>query len=272
MRSQTPRQLLPRFYIGLMAGLLGSSSVHAGALYPVNTVVEVRWGNPLFPSGSVDQRGMAVPGTTLKTYRTGIFGLEYDVNADPAVDYLPFEALCVDANQGLFTSGTQLYYIQTLASYGPGDGINPHNSWAPGLDVNRKKLLGQLFTIGWDNAMAATPLQPRDSAAIQWAAWEIGRETSTTLSLSNGGVYTTGTNTTVRDRANEYLTFLKANPNTPVTDLLIWSPVRYVNGQLERIAGQEMLTLAPTPEPVHVVIPLAGLLAFVIRRRAVRNS
>lgn len=255
-------------------GLSTASSAFADALYPVDTVVSVKWGNPLFPNGSVDVKGVSY-GTTARTYRSGIFGLQYDEH-DPAgpSGFLPLKGICIDASQSLFGSGvTQLYYIQSLASFGPGDAIQPHSPNAPALDSAKKRLLQQLFTVAYPTP-TSEPSTAVDSAALQWAAWEIGGETLSPLNLGTGNVnISTPTNTTVnavRNRANQYLSQITAG--TAETDLLIWSPVRYniAQSRYERVAGQELLTLAHTPEPAHFAIPVLGMLAFVLRRRAIR--
>lgn len=258
----------------ILLALSASPSAFADALYPVGAVVSVKWGNPLFPNGSVDVRGISY-GTTARTYRSGIFGLQYD-EYDPAgpSGFLPLKGICIDASQSLFGSGvTQLYYIQSLASFGPGDAIQPHSTHAPALDSAKKKLLQQLFTVAYPHP-TSEPATAVDSAALQWSAWEIGGEALSPLNLNDGDVkISTTTNATVnevRSRANQYLSQITAG--TAETDLLIWSPVSY-NKVLERyvrVAGQELLTLAHTPEPAHFAIPVLGMLAFVLRRRAIR--
>ena len=252
-----------------LLGSLGSIAALASSTFPLNQAVNVRWQPPgtissLFPYGSETITGTVVassPGVRSGTFYSGIFGLQYQYNGQ----YNSFAAVCIDANENLFSSGTQLYYVESLANY---PSFGPFtDAPAPYLTAERRKLLGQLFTVAWRDANNSSI----NSSAFQWATWEIGRETRTKsggaldLSLGNGAIsIASGTDSTeVRNKANYYLSLITAT--THVSSLQIWSPVKLLSdGTYQRIAGQELLTL---PEPAHYMALSAAVLMLLIYRR-----
>jgi len=255
-------------------GSFASVAALASSSFPLNQAVNVRWEPPgtissLFPYGSETITGTVVanpPGVRTGTFYSGIFGLQYQYNGQ----YNSFTAVCIDANQDLFT-GTQLYYVESLANY---PSFGPYtDAPAPNLNAERRTLLGQLFTVAWQDANNSSI----NSSAFQWATWEIARETRTKtsgsldLSLGNGAILiSSGTDSTeVRNKANYYLSLI--TPTTDVSSLQIWSPVKILSdGTYQRIAGQELLTL---PEPAHYMALSAAMLMLVIyRRRRARSA
>lgn len=252
----------------LMAVLAIPGSVLADSGFPINEAVNVQYQSNLFPNGYVDAQGTIVgstPGTTSGTFRSGIFGLQYNQPSVPGV-YNPFKAICIDANEHLF-SGTQLYYVQSLASF---PSFGPYTDGpTPSLTPARKLLLEKLFTVAWNDAQTSS----LNSAAFQWAAWEIGREQTAgssagsglNLTLVNGDILTSHTG--VRDQATQFLNRIESS--TVPSSLLILSPVTFIAGSgYVRVSGQELLTLSPVPEPAAMVIPLAaGFALMLIKRR-----
>jgi hypothetical protein len=245
----------------------------ADPYYELNHAYNVRRASNLYVNGYVDIKGQIVPAPTAAgqppvrsgTFRTGVFGLEFE---NPP--YVPFAAVCIDANENLFASGSTLYYIQTLASF---PSFGPFTDGpTPTMTADRKRKLQQLYTVAWKEISGST--DSTDSAAFQWAVWEIARENAATLNVATDGVKITGasagisTMNGVTTRANQFLSWIDPL-RTPETPLAIWSPVqKLADGSYARIKGQELLTLAPVPEAqLHGLLAAAVGIVIVCRKR-----
>lgn len=271
--------LLPYVFRSLICGLALAASLSA---FPVGSPVLVRYDSPFFPYGKVDVTGNA---TNSINAQSGIFGLEYaQANASNAATtgYSDFQAICVDANQTLF-SGTQLYFIESISQYSQ---ILPQTE-PPyvDLDATEKTKLGQLFTVGWNDVRneANATLRAIKSAAFQWAAWNIARDPDMTLSSGpvaiTGATYSGATPTNdkarVQNQANAYLSAITSS--TAVADLMVWTPVQRIANCVgtgancyTRIAGQELLVLVP--EPAFYGVLALGLAAVLQRARQRKAS
>jgi hypothetical protein len=233
--------------------LTATAAVYAAPILPGSTYTVTKQSN-LFPKGKKDVAGATVNGTVGGPFQSGLFGLKAD-----GIDFL---TVCADARENLFSS-SQLYYVETLASF---TSIPPFTDTpTPPMTSDRIRLLQQLYTVAWDLADDNAV----NSAAFQWAVWEIGRETNPALSLTQGAgdkVFITN-NTSVRDKANAFLGMI--NVETPETALLIWSPVKALSGGgYQRVAGQELLTISQVPEPATFLPVLAAAgIGWLIRRR-----
>jgi len=245
----------------LLGFALATGSAWPYPAYPINGTATVQWDSNMFPAGYQNMSGSVIPGPASGPYSVGIFGLEFNTSNDvPDAGYQDFRAICIDASEHLFAGGApQLYYVQTLSSYPAA--IVSGTGYGPTLDAAQRDELAKLFTVGWADAQP-TPKNDVKSAAFQWAAWEIGRETSPTLDVSSGAVQYSN-NDAVRDQANAYLSALQQS-NVTASSVLIWSPVKWENNQYVRVAGQELLTLSPVPEPAHFGVLLAVGVAYLI--------
>lgn len=253
---------------------LSAALAAVASAFPVNTAVTVQRDSPLFPYGSEATWGyVGRPDSSIAATRSGIFGLKASENANGP--FTPFEAICIDANEYLFQT-SQLYYIESLDDFTAIPTYTP--SSLPPLDANQRKLLGQLFTVGWNDVRntADVALRATRSSAFQWAAWNIGRDTD--MTLASGPVrLTTGDSThqAVLAEADRYLAAIQSN--TDVASLQIWSPVRTVTGPngtffYERVWGQELLVFTPTPEPGFYGMLAVGLGGVVLAARRRRKS
>lgn len=250
---------------GTAAFLVLLAGTVVGYAYPSNEAVNVQRQGNVFPQGYTSVDGYATAGN-LRTIHAGIFGLEYDTLA-PGTSYTPFQAICIDASEFLFSSASQLYYVQSLDSFPTFGAVNANST--PSLTAERKRLLEQLFTVAWADAQTSSV----KSAAFQWAAWEIGRETQggssagSTLGLTTGaGDIRITAGAGVSAQANTYLSSITAA--TARASLMIWSPVQQLSdGSFQRVAGQELLTLTPVPEPAHYALLLTAGLAYLISKK-----
>ena len=231
--------------IKLFFGAIATTFALNAAAFLPNTFYTVTKQANLHPVGSVNVQGSPAPGVN-GTYSSGLFGLKAD-----GMDFL---TVCADATETLFSS-SQLYYTQMLSGYN-----SPLSSDGHVLDSTDKSNLQKLFTVAWSAADDSST----KSAAFQWAVWELERETSAQFNLTNGSVK--NNNNSVRQQANTFLGQITAQ--TPETDLMIWIPVKQVTGGYQRVAGQELLTVAPIPEPATMLPVLAAAgLGWVLHRR-----
>ena len=228
----------------LVGAMATTFALNAAAFLP-NTFYTVTKQANLHPAGSVNVQGNPAPGVS-GTYSTGLFGLKAD-----GMDFL---TVCADGKENLFST-SQLYYTQMLSSYNSALAADGHV-----LDATDKSNLQKLFTTAWSAADDSST----KSAAFQWAVWEIERETSATLNLTNGAVKSN--NSQVSTQANAFLGAITTQ--TPETNLMIWIPVEQVGGGHRRVAGQELLTVAPVPEPA-TLLPVLGAagLGWILHRR-----
>lgn len=251
--------------------------VSADALFQLNRDYQVKWGTSQFPNGYVDMKGQIVPPPTatgqppVKTgaFRTGVFG--FAASTTVSGQYDPFRAVCIDANEGVFTSGSVLYYVQSLSSFPT---FGPYTDGpTPLLTPIQKRRLQQLYTVAWQQVSGSA--DSIDSSAFQWAVWEIAREnTGGAFNVATGNVKMTsaiaGTSTfnAVRNRANQFLSWIDP-VNTQQTALAVWSPVKKLpDGSYQRVVGQELLTLSPVPEPgLYALISSVVLVGVIYRRR-----
>jgi hypothetical protein len=217
--------------------------------------VYVQRDSPLFPYGSVAVTG-DLSSSRSGTFSSGIFGLKSSANSGGP--YAPFWAVCVDANQNLF-SGTQLYFREDLDAY---TSILPNTDPpAPPLTPARMALLEQAYFVGWADAQTSAT----KSSAFQWMIWNIARDTDMTVTSGDVKITGSGDDDLVEAQANTYLASITAA--TPRMDLVIWSPVQLEsNGTYTRVAGQELLT--PVPEPGYFAIAGAGLTWLIVRLRS----
>jgi hypothetical protein len=234
----------------------------AALALPSSGLIYLKRQSPLFQNGSAGSTGANPSSAT-----AGIFSLQWSLTSNGT--FTNFNAICIDANEFLF-SGTQAFIVETLDNYTTiptPSGVN-----APLTDssaADRKKLLEQLFTVGW--ADATSGVNNTKSAAFQWAGWEIGKENlSNGLNLrsdasNRGNVYTNSN--TIADQGNTYLNAI--NSNTARTKLLILTPVQMnTQGQWVRMSGQELLT-PNVPEPGFMALLSVGMLGmgYVVARK-----
>ncbi len=251
------------------------------AAYPIGQVVAVRYEQTapgIFSNGSVPVSGRSV-GTAFSAH-SGVFSLEYFNGAK----WVDFKAVCIDANEFLF-GGTMLYYVQTLPANTTVQPVAPHAPpvFGPG-NAARVENLRKLYTVGWTDAIAdtgpgITTQEQTKSAAFQWAAWNVVRDTDLTVTNSGNDatnpVRITGSTTAqlnVRNQANAYLSAMNSlNPATVLSNLLIWTPVKAIKDPTgavigyERVAGQELVN--PVPEPGFLALLGAGIAAVIFTKR-----
>lgn len=87
--------------------------------YPIGQVVRVRYEQTapgLLSNGSVAVQGTSGVSSNTINVESGIFSMEYYDSA--LLKWVDFKAVCVDANEFLF-SGEKLYFIQTLPASEP---------------------------------------------------------------------------------------------------------------------------------------------------------
>ena len=232
----------------LLVGAIATTCALNAAAFLPNTFYTVTRQANLHPVGSVNVQGNPASGVS-GTYSSGLFGLKAD-----GVDFL---TVCADGKETLFST-SQIYYTQMLSSYNSPISADGHI-----LDATDKSNLQKLFTVAW----SAADDNSTKSAAFQWAVWEIERETNPQFNLNNGAVK--NNNNAVRQQANAFLS--QINAQTFETDLMIWIPVKQVTGGFQRVAGQELLTVAPVapvPEPATMLpVVVAAGLGWVLRRR-----
>ncbi len=246
----------------------------------------------------------------MTNYNSGIFRFQVSAsNAFPSsqtIDAVCMDANQWLFTNPSDASKGKLHFVETLSDYTKVLSSQDPPASLPNADpaqALRKKLLGQLFAAYWADAKTTAT----KSSAFQWAVWEIVRDNSSTgTNGSNPGdnVYNaagpdltlssqwpnSNTNrvwinpadavdTAVLGQANIYLNFLKNNPNAASTHLRVYSPVVLRAGKTpgstnpadyERIVGQEVITIDPTPEPAYFALLGAGLagIAYLRRRRA----
>ena len=195
-----------------------------------------------------------------------------------------FNVICMDAAEYIY--GTQHYYVlDSLANYPYLPDPPPPNGIS--LDAAKKGYIGELFAVAWTDVGSgasitygtiANTTRLERAAAMQWALWEIVRETNSTLTLASGAVYVNNTSDRVAQLGEYYLGQLNPS-NTKSISVLTpawWNSAGNGGaGQWETAYGQELAFTPyppdeiPIPEPQSVILmcTVGGALGLAFLRR-----